>query len=116
MILAIVLFMTLPATAETVPFRNPIVAQESATCANVFLAVQLSDALTTRAILEKGGYERDPLARPFVRTTAGAIASAVVINVAARYILHRHPSLMCYSALADSIAVANNIRVLGRMR
>jgi hypothetical protein len=109
------LLAILPAKAESVGFRNPIVTQEKATCANIMLGVQLADAYTTRSILREGGYERDPLARGLVRSDVGAYASAIVLNVAARYAFHRHPAYMCYTAALESAAVLNNLNVLERM-
>jgi hypothetical protein len=110
-----IVLATLPAKAESVGFRNPIVTQEKATCANIMLGVQLADAYTTRSILRQGGYERDPLARGLVRSDVGAYVSTIVLNVAARYAFHRHPAYMCYAAALESAAVFNNLNVLERI-
>ncbi len=75
---------------------------------------QLADAYTTRTVILRGGYERDPLAKPFVRSNAGAYGVALFANVVARIVTRRSPSLMCVAAGIESIAVANNIRVIGR--
>jgi hypothetical protein len=105
------------AGAQTLGFRNPVTTVEvKSSCANVLLGIQLADALTTRAILGRGGYERDPLARPFVRSNFGAYAAVAVTNTVARSLTHRHPSLMCAVAGVESIAVVNNVRVLGAMK
>ena len=113
--LALLLILTIKGcSAETLGFRNPIVAQEKATCANVLLAVQLTDAATTRGILARGGYERNPLARPFVQSNIGAYTSAIVANVIARIVTRHSPSLMCVAASVEFLAVANNVRVLDR--
>lgn len=108
------------ASAETVGFRNPITdthaVQNLATCGNALLAVQFADALTTRAILHNGGYERDPLAAGAVRTGVGAYGSAIVLNALARYVTKKHPQTMCSAALVEGAAVGNNLRTLGRQR
>jgi hypothetical protein len=115
--LALLLILTIKGcSAETLGFRNPIVAQGKATCANVLLAVQLADAATTREILGQGGYERNPLAKPFVRSNFGAFAAVAVTNTVARILTHRHQSLMCVVAGVESIAVVNNVRVLEAMK
>jgi hypothetical protein len=111
-----ILLSMLPAKAESVGFRNPIVTQEKATCATILLGVQLADAATTREILGRGGYERDPLAKPFVRSNFGAFAAVAVTNTVARILTHRHPSLMCVVAGGESMAVVNNVRVLEAMK
>ena len=115
MLIVLLLFPS-PAKAETLGFRNPIVAQERATCANVLLGVQLADAYTTRVILSKGGYERDPWLRPLVSSNIGAYGSAVAINILARLLTRHSQSLMCVAAGVESLAVANNIRVLEKMK
>jgi hypothetical protein len=106
------------ASAETVGFRNPIAdgAQRLATCGNALLAAQFADALTTRAILRNGGYERDPLAVGVVRSGVGAYGSAIVLNALARFVTRNHPQTMCYLAGIETAAVANNLRILGRQR
>ena len=71
--------------------------------------MQLADVATTRAILDRGGYERDPLARPFVRTNVAAIASAVATN----YLVRRFaPRQACNVARLETMAVANNLGAL----
>ena len=114
------LFGPFAASAETIGFRNPIAdthaVQRLATCGNALLASQFADALTTRAILRNGGYERDPLAMGVVRSDVGAYGSATVLNVLARFVTRNHPQTMCYLAGMESAAVANNLRILGRQR
>jgi hypothetical protein len=64
------------------------------------------------AILDcPGGYERDPLAKPFVRSSAVAIASAVVTNLLVRRVI---PHQACNVARLEVLAVANNLGVLRR--
>lgn len=105
------------AGAEILGFRNPVAQTEAhSQCPNVLLGVQLADAITTRAILHGGGYERNPLAKPFVQSTLGAYSTVAAVNVIARLVTHHSPSLTCAAAGVESLAVANNLRVLGRMR
>jgi hypothetical protein len=105
------------AGAQTLGFRNPVtIVGVKSSCADVLLGVQLADAATTREILGRGGYERDPLARPFVRSSFGAFAAVAVTNTVARILTYRRPSLMCVGAGVESIAVVNNVRVLRAMK
>jgi len=117
------LFWSSVASAETVGFRNPIADGhrsgsfgQTLTCGNLLAISQFADALTTRAILRNGGYERDPLAMGVVRSDVGAYGSAIVLNVLARFVTKKHPQTMCYLAGMESAAVANNLRILGRQR
>jgi hypothetical protein len=106
-----------PAKSESLGFRNPVVAvQKVASCANVMLAVQLTDAYTTRRIVQSGGYERDPLAKPLVSSNIGAYGSAALLNILARSLTRHTPWVMCAVAGVESLAVVNNFIVLGRGR
>ena len=100
-----------------IAFRNPVAdapqANVAARCGNAMLAAQLADAMTTREIMERpGGYERDPLARPFVHSNLSEFGAAIVTNVAARALFHRAPRVMCGIGVAEVPFVVNNLEVL----
>lgn len=98
------MFSLVPVTAR---------ASDQAAAANQLLAAQLLDAVTTRAILQRpGGYERDPLAKPFVKTNAEAFASVVLINFVARKFLK--PTLLRIFAGVHLVGTVNNIKDLSR--
>jgi hypothetical protein len=55
-------------------------------------AAKAADSLATRENLDTGGYEHDPLARPFVHNTAVQVASMAAMlggEIATSYLLHR---------------------------
>ncbi len=102
--------LSLPAIAESIAFRNP--AQNiPVQCANAALVMQLADAATTRAILRRGGYERDPLFKGVVRSDLGAFAGAIALNYVVRRML---PHQACNVARIETLAVANNLGALRR--
>jgi hypothetical protein len=83
--------------------------------ANELLAVQIADAVTTRSLIERPWcYERDPLAKPFVRSDVTIAATVVVTNLIARRIFRHAPAVLRVLAGVDAVAVANNVRILSR--
>jgi hypothetical protein len=55
-------------------------------------AAKAADSLATRENLDAGGYEHDPMARPFVHNTAVQVASMAALlggEIATSYLLHR---------------------------
>ncbi len=90
---------------------TPARADDLAAAANALLAAQLADAVSTRALLRQpGAFERDPLARPFVRSDVTAIGAAVVANFIARAIFRHRPATMRVFAGIVAVAVGNNVR------
>jgi hypothetical protein len=111
--------------AAVVAFSLPTAARadETAREANALAALDALDAISTRAGLASGlMFERNPVARPFVRTTAGAVvyfgANAIVSNVVARLLRRTSPNLargyLAGIASLEVYCVANNVRDLGR--
>ena len=64
--------------------------------------------------MRPGVGQRDPLARPFVRSDAVAIGAAVVANLIARAIFRRRPAALRLFAGIETAAVGNNIREILR--
>jgi len=87
-------------------------ADELATQGNGLLTVQLTDAITTNSIIQAGGYERDPLAKPFTHNLAVGIVSAAVLNGLVRIVFKHSPNVLHWLTVADTAAVYNNIGVL----
>jgi hypothetical protein len=78
------------------------------------LPYQLADAITTRVLLRRPcTFERDPLARPAVRSDLGAVASAVVLNLAFRRFGAKRGFLRIVAG-TEALAVANNVRDIAR--
>jgi hypothetical protein len=98
-------------------------ADEIARTSNATAILSVLDAITTRANIANGSAdERNPIARPFVRTNVGTalyFASAVAsVNLFAR-ILHRTSpaaarTFLVANAAFEAACVANNTRYLGR--
>jgi hypothetical protein len=75
-------------------------------------AAKAADSLATRENLDAGGYEHDPLARPFVHNTAVQVAATAALfggEVATSYLLHkRHHDRMGLAILLGG-AVVNGL-------
>jgi hypothetical protein len=83
-------------------------ADELSRSANFALGAQLADAITTRAYFKKHcTWEIDPLARPFVHTTAMAIGTAVVSNLILRTVFRHSPRTLRFIGLGET---ANDVR------
>ena len=115
------LFVPLPARADDstwgettwhadIPFRNPV--NQTSVSANQLAMLQAADILTTRLIISQGGYERDPIARPFVHSTLELVGAAVVVNVAARNLFRHSPTVIRILSGLEAVCVANNLRIL----
>lgn len=90
-------------------------ADELNDSANVLLQVQLADATTTRAFMERPNtYERNPLARPFTHSDAAAVGLAIGLNLLARRVFKHSPKVIKYLAVLDALAVGNNVRTISR--
>jgi len=95
------------ATALSLP--APARADELARDANLLLIGQLADAYSTRAVVTRpGGYEADPLARPFVRTNAATVLTAVAINLLLRGVFRHKPRALLIVAGAEMAAAGWN--------
>lgn len=83
------------------------------TLANQLLGTQLADAITTRILLqEPNTFERDPIAKPFVRTNLGALAGVIVTNAIVRLVFHHSPQVLQAAQRVEEGAVLNNLRVI----
>jgi hypothetical protein len=91
------------------------------------VAGETADLITTRRVIQLGGREGDPLARPFVRAgIGGQMVGTYVLgegsSVLASYLLHRsgHHRLERFVPIAvsviESLAAASNIRTEQRIR
>jgi hypothetical protein len=89
-------------------------ADEANSDANKLAVIQAADVWSTRAIIHLGGYERDPLAAPFVHNTLELTAVAVVMNVAFRHV--RSPFLRHVIMAGEALCVGNNILVIHGLR
>lgn len=91
---------------------GPTLADEVARQANKLLAIQFADCVTTHEDLTLPGViELDPLARPFTHSVAQNMVPAVLINVALRFVLHKHPKLFSAADAIEEAAVFNNLMV-----
>ncbi|HTC95883.1 MAG TPA: hypothetical protein VK699_20750 [Terriglobales bacterium] len=91
------------------------------------VSAETADLITTRRVIQLGGREGDPLARPFVRAgIGGQMVGTYVLgegsSVLASYLLHRsgHHRLERFVPIAvsivESLAAASNIRTEQRIR
>ena len=91
------------------------------------VAGETADMITTRRVIQLGGREGDPLARPFVRAgiggqLVGTYALGEGSSLLASYLLHRsgHHRLERFVPIAvsivESLAAASNIRTEQRIR
>ena len=78
----------------------------------LLVSLMLLDRLTTSSILAHGGYERDPVARPFVRSVAG-IGLAVAIPLSVR---RARPATQRALEGVEAAMVVNNVRVIRSWR
>jgi len=91
------------------------------------VAGETADLITTRRVIQLGGREGDPLAKPFVRAgiggqMVGTYALGEGSSLLASYLLHRsgHHRLERFVPIAvsivESLAAASNIRTEQRIR
>ena len=85
-------------------------ADATATAANQLLAAQALDAWTTREVIVSGGFERNPLAQPFVHSNAGIAVLFLAENVAFRLLFRHSPKTLRFITSTESAAVVNNTR------
>ena len=124
----------LPAAPVPQPFVSPVESKEAAkphaffdkTNIRLFMAeglAQTGDLITTRQIINNGGKEADPLARPFVNAgIGGQMVGSYVVGAGgtmlASYLLHRtgHHRLERWVPIVtmavESLATASNIHQL----
>lgn len=85
--------------------------------ANQLLAAQLADTFTTFQFLKyKNTFERDPLARFSTHSEAVGVVSAVELNIVARTVFHRSPTILRALTAVEFVFVVNNARVIGHAR
>jgi len=92
----------------------PVQADEAASAATALLLLQAGDDLTTRSVMQHGGFERDPLARGLVRSNWGTIVGSLVVNAGARLLFRHAPRAIKAGAAVEAAAIVNNARVLRR--
>ena len=91
-------------------------ADELAREANVALVLNVADMATTRALFIRSPYafERNPIARPFVRSDAAALGYAVATNLIGRFLLRHAPKAFRFIDALEVGCLLNNARVLSR--
>lgn len=104
----------LAAALVALAIPSVVSADETSRAANQLLAAQITDSLTTRLIITHGGYEADPLARPFIHSTASALGSAIAFNLLARTIFSRDPAVLRVLAGVEQSATAENLYQMTR--
>jgi hypothetical protein len=70
-------------TAEATPAPYTAPARR---LANTLAVEQVVDCVTTRAALQGGGHEQNPLSRPFVHTLPACLLTSGLANIALRHV------------------------------
>jgi len=87
----------------------PARADDVTRLSNVSFALTLLDMATTRlSIAQTYGTENNPIARPFVRSDAGALGYAVLTTALERVVLRKHPRAFVGIAGVEAYAVVRN--------
>ena len=87
----------------------PLYADELASQANVNLVLQVTDMATTRPLIEAGGSERNPLARPFVHSNGTALLYALLSNAVERIIWRHGPKGILISDGIEVYSIGSNL-------
>ena len=117
---AAMVIATLLAAALTL---GPVGARADATAAaaNQLAIEQGIDCLSTLAIMREGGWERDPIAAPFVRSPVAMVGAAVALNLLLRRhatvnVLHTLVAIYPVILLGNARAVAAPAGVAGLVK
>lgn len=105
-------------TASTVS-AQPL-ERSSRIAADVYVTAMAADWVTTQAVLSNGGYESDPIAKPFVGhgvgpTLVGATLDSLLTFTAVKLAAHHRKAgkvMLWVAAGARSAIVLHNARVL----
>jgi hypothetical protein len=86
-----------------------VCADELAKLSNASFGLTLLDMATTRLSIEHtNGSETNPIARPFVRSDAGAIGYAVLTTALERIVFRKHPRALIGVAGVEAYASIRN--------
>jgi len=101
----------LPLTAVLVALTTSVAsADELAREGNILLATQIADTVTTRIVINhNGGFERDPIARPFVHSNLSAGLATVAVNELLRVLFRHSPKTLRFFSIVELGTVGVNI-------
>ena len=84
-------------------------ADELSREANINLALQIGDALTTRQAIHNGGTEQNSISAPFVKSNLSSVAFAIGANAILRMVLHNTPKAFHLFDIIEIGASVNNL-------